>query len=367
MRILVFVDQMAVGGASRVASIMLQGLVDLGHDVMIETDISYGVFYDIPSSVKLAPVQYSQAHNYPGRIKQVIRRINGHRKYINEFNPDVIIVYMSRLFIEVLIANAGKRIPIIVTDHTSMSRDLGAWTNFVRHNLYGLADCATILTKKDETYLGKRIKCKEVVYNPLTFQPIRDFHNPRRKNILCVGRVSYWNVKGFDRIIKIWGGLSRKYPEWILEIAGPYDSSSLRQLSDMALKAGCANQVKFLGNIKDIISLYTESSIFALPSRVEGFPMVLIEAMSQGCACISFDMDGAISEIAKDQINCSIVPDNNLELFGQKLEHLLNSEELRDSLSINAIKDVDKYNVDSFIEHWHTILTKVSNGRSPRK
>ena len=40
--------------------------------------------------------------------------------------------------------------------------------------------------------------------------------------------------------------------------------------------------------------IYRSAEIFALPSRVEGFPLVLVEAMSQGCACVSFSMQGAV-------------------------------------------------------------------------
>ena len=363
MRLLVFVDQMAVGGAGRVASIMLRGLVAQGHDIMLETDTSMGVLYDVPPSVQIIPVQYTPGHtDLPGRICQFLRRIKGHRRCIKRFKPDIIISYMSRVFTDILFASIGYDIPLIVSDHTAMSRDLGHWTNFVRHHLYGLADCATVLTEKDRRYLGKRVKCKEVVYNPLTFQPIENLgdYAARRKNILCVGRVSSWDVKGFDRIIRIWGHIAAQYPEWTLEIAGPGSDDKIAQLMSMARNAGCADSLKFLGNIAEIKDLYRESSIFALPSRVEGFPMALIEAMSQGCACVSFDLDGAISEIAIDNKDCLIVPDNDPEAFEQRLVELLDSPELQKRLAGKAIKNVNKYSEHRFIAHWQKIINRLS-------
>lgn len=363
MRLLVLVDQMAAGGGGRVASIMLHGLAARGHEILLETDVSKGFLYEIPDSVKTVQVQYTPGHtDLPGRIKQFIRRIKGRRNNIRNFKPDVIIAYLPLQFTDALLANIGTGIPLIVSDHTAMSRDLGRWTNFVRHHLYGLADCATILTEKDRRYLGKRVKYKEVVYNPLTFPPIDnlDDYAARRKNILCVGRVSSWDVKGFDRIIRIWGHIAAQYPEWTLEIAGPGSDDKIAQLMSMARDAGCADSLKFLGNIAEIKDLYRESSIFALPSRVEGFPMALIEAMSQGCACVSFDLDGAISEIANDNEDCLIAPDNDLDAFEQRLVELLDSADLRKSIASAAIKNVSKYSEQRFIDQWQQILNRLT-------
>ena len=129
----------------------------------------------------------------------------------------------------------------------------------------------------------------------------------------------------------------------------------------MARDAGCADSLKFLGNIAEIKDLYRESSIFALPSRVEGFPMALIEAMSQGCACVSFDLDSAISEIANDNEDCLIVPDNDVEAFEKRLIELLDSVDLRKSIASAAIKNVSKYSEQRFVEHWLSILNRIHN------
>lgn len=363
MRILVLVDQMAIGGAGRVASIMLQGLIERGHKIMLVTDTSKGLLYHVPDEVDVRSFVYTAGcKGVHKRAYQFVRRIRGHRRYIKEFRPDAIVTYLPGMFTDALVANIGTGIPVIVSDHTAMSRDLGRWTNFVRHHLYGLASCATVLTKKDYRYLGKRVRCKEVLYNPLTFAPLSDNadEEKRKKTVLCVGRVSSWDVKGFDRIIRIWGSLAPIYPDWELEIAGPGEQKHFDKLASMAHEAGCSDSVKFLGNIKDIEGLYRQTSVFALPSRVEGFPMALIEAMSQGCACVSFDLDGAISEIANDKEDCLIVPDNDITSFTKALSRLIGSQETRSGLASQAIKNVARYSVTKYINHWEQILNRVT-------
>ena len=88
--------------------------------------------------------------------------------------------------------------------------------------------------------------------------------------------------------------------------------------------------------------------------------MALIEAMSQGCACVSFDLDGAISEIANDKEDCLIVPDNDITSFTKALSRLIGSQETRSGLASQAIKNVARYSVTKYINHWEQILNRVT-------
>lgn len=82
--------------------------------------------------------------------------------------------------------------------------------------------------------------------------------------------------------------------------------------------------------------------------------------MSQGCACVSFDLDGAISEIANDNEDCLIVPDNDIEAFEKRLIELLDSVDLRKSIASAAIKNVSKYSEQRFIDQWQHILNRLT-------
>lgn len=261
------------------------------------------------------------------------------------------------MFAELLIAKKGLKIPVITSDHTSMGRDLGRKMNYIRHHLYGRADAITILTEKDRRLLGKKFGDKKhVVYNPLTFAPIAKLDtNARRKNILCVGRVNYWHVKGYDRMIQIWAKLWKKHPDWTLEIAGPASDESKSKLLEMAKQHGTGNII-FLGNVNDMRSLYQSSAILALPSRVEGFPMVLVEAMSQGVACVSFAMQGAIEEIITDGTDGHIIEDGDLESFSNALSELMKSESSRISIVQNAISSVARFSRQHFLDSWEKII-----------
>ena len=360
MKVLVFIDQFERGGAARVTSIMCNGLVSKGYDVTLAlNNMTYKVFYPLDKKVRIQTLYCDKKYNgILGILKLNIDYIFKAKKIIRTERPDVIISVLAVPFVHSRIASWGGRIPLIVCDHTSFSRKLSLYYNFVRKYFYRTADVVTILTKRDEKILGKKIPQKVVVYNPLSF-PLLQKITHRRKNILCVGRLDVWHVKGFDIIINIWAKLAGKYPDWMLEIAGDGDIQAENYIKKLIFDNNLEGRVNLLGQIKDIVNCYQQSSIFALPSRVEGFPMVLMEAMSQGCASVAFSIEGASKEMILNPDAGFVVEDGDVNSFSEKLELLMNSPVLLREMSNNAIAEVERFSVDNFISQWDSILRSV--------
>lgn len=357
MKILIFCDHFAHGGAARVCSILSQGLVGLGYNLCIVSNFKdYKINYKLPSNAKLIHYCGDSNSKFIGsRIKTLYRRIKDKKIIIKKENPDLLISFMFMEFFETYFSNINLKKPIIVSDHTAMDRNLGVFVNFIRHRLYGLADKVTILTQKDAQFLGRRLSNKVVVYNPLTFN-ICNNNCQRSKIVTCVGRINQWEVKGFDLMIKIWADVYSKHNDWSLQIVGPYSSESLSRLRSMAEENGVLESISFTGQIDDMESLYRKTSIFALPSRVEGFPMVLLEAMSQGCACVSFSMKGAIQEIIRDDEDGYIVEDGQLGKFSDRLNDLINDKKKRETISLSARNNVARFSASRFINQWNDII-----------
>lgn len=360
-KLLFVIDQLEYGGAGRVASILINELASRGYDVSVITAIRYHkINYTLAGSVKVKewyepePVK----HGFFGRIANMYNRCKYFRRALKEVKPDVIIAFTHNIFLYTKLWSWGYKTPIIASDHTSMGRNLGRITNYIRHNFYSKADIVTILTEKDARILGERLPNKEIVYNPLTFD-VFNGETMREKIVLCIGRKDHWSVKGFDRIINIWGKLYPKHTEWKLKIVGPGSEKSDKELRQMISEAGVENGVILQGNTNDMEQLYRSAEIFALPSRVEGFPLVLAEAMSQGCACVAFSMQGAISEIINDGEDGDIVEDGNLDAFSIRLEQLINNSELRNKYSGKSRHNVGRFSIKAFADKWETLINKV--------
>ncbi len=104
---------------------------------------------------------------------------------------------------------------------------------------------------------------------------------PREKNvILGVGRLS--REKGFDVLIEAWRRIHQRLPGWTLRIAG--DGPEREKLTTQAMDMP---SVQLLGWTPNVWPLYQHATVFVLPSRYEGFPVALVEALSQGCPSIA--------------------------------------------------------------------------------
>lgn len=360
IKILVCIDNMATGGAARVATMLINGLVSRGYDIYLETDLEKGFFYDgLPDSLTLYPRYNLVGTRFFDKIRHHWNSWRRHLKSYRACNPDIVITFSPRIFLNVFVATRFiKGVKIIASDHTAMDRDLGPWINFIRHKLYSCADAVTILTEKDSHILGSKIPKKIVIPNPLPFKPFVENNISRQKTVLIAGRLDAWDVKGIDRIIEIWSRVSPDYPDWILEIAGPGTQDSIAFINKLIKQASLENTVRLIGYRSDLIEIYRHTSIFALPSRIEGFPIVLMEAMSQGCACVSFSMRGAISEIITDEEDGFIIPDGDLKEFEKKLRLLIDNECKRNNISSKAITNIARFSPEQIIDKWEALIQK---------
>ena len=120
-----------------------------------------------------------------------------------------------------------------------------------------------------------------VIANPFAFDALPQ--RPRRKMILAVSRLV--PRKGVQYLVE---AMRRLPPDWELVVAG--DGPSRAALEQQA--AGLP--VRFTGFVshQEVAELYAQAAIFVLPSLVENFPMVLLEAMNAGCAVVTTDAYG---------------------------------------------------------------------------
>lgn len=362
--ILIFIDSLLRGGAARVTCTQCHQMIKRGYNVHVATNTkTNSIFYEMPNEVVLHEFHVQK---YDSNIWSSLKMNYGYcrvaRKIIKQVKPDVIIGVEPRAFLYAKVGNIGYCAPVIASEHTSLNnpKRFSLINRLIRKYVYKTASAVTILTRKDAKFVGDRLPQKVVIYNPLSF-PIIDKPTNRDKNILCVGRLNDWYIKGFDSILNCWQSLANQYPEWILEIAGDGNAKETNFLQKLIEERGLTKRVILLGQVKNIQQKYAGTTIFALPSRVEGFPMVLMEAMSQGCACIAFDVEGAVPEMVTDNVDGIIIPDGDTAAFTKGIKTLIDNKDLRDKLSQNALVSIQRFSPSNFMDSWETLINKVTS------
>jgi phosphatidylinositol alpha-1,6-mannosyltransferase len=147
---------------------------------------------------------------------------------------------------------------------------------------------------------------------------------PRREPAaLIVGRM--WSAergKGHDQLLAAWPSVRRRVPDAELWVVGAGDDSA--RLSELARQAGVAGAVRFLGRVPDdeLGGLYRRASVFAMPSRQEGFGLAFAEAMWWGLPCIGTTADAAGQVFVAGETG-ELVPYGDVEALAHALVQLL--------------------------------------------
>ena len=142
---------------------------------------------------------------------------------------------------------------------------------------------------------------------------------PRKKTIVCVGRLD--EHKGHDTLIRAFDIIRKTHREWRFVIVG--DGSMRKSLEALCIELNIRGFVDFPG-VSSIVEAWMESAgIFVLPSRFEGFPNVLIEAMAMGAAVISADCPHGPSEIIADNQDGRLVPVGDVEQLAASIADLI--------------------------------------------
>lgn len=343
-------------------SILINSFVDEGIDVYLATNTSLPFAYEIDKRVHIIDMYKNDIPVTRSPINKVRRHLwkyNRIRAIAKEVSPDVAISFVTALNNDVILALLGKHIPVVVSEHTNVLREIPRKTKVLRRLLYPFASAITVLTRHD--YKIWRSRFKNVVYMPNPSDICKSIipNNERNKIVLAVGRVNMWYIKGFDILLKSWGKICEKHKEWQLQIAGATDEKSLAELESVANDSCCTNYL-FLGFRKDIKVLMANSSIFVLSSRTEGLPMVLIEAMSAGCCCVATDCVTGPNEIIRNSISGLLVEDRNVDDLAEKLEEVISNEQLRESLSKQGPKSIEQYSIKRVKGRWDILLKKIN-------
>lgn len=348
---------MQVGGAERVISILCNSLSDQGYEVFLATNTDKSFAYTLCERVQIKSLYptYYEKKSFFKRFFQLYASI---RRVVKEVNPNIVISFTYVMNAKVLLATRGLGIPIIACERTTLNVSMSFLNKVRRLYISRLADCLTVQTQYDYQFLDSKFPWKLVMPNPLDF-PLRYEKNVKKNIVLTVGSVDRWEDKGFGGLIELWGSISRKYPGWELQIAGDGNEENFHRLRELIERCRASDSVKLLGYCGNVCDLMYRSAIFVLASKQEGMPNCLIEAMSQGCACISFDCIAGPNEIITQHVSGVLVSDQDFDQMKETLRRVIENEDLRDTLARNAIKEVERFTLPKILPLWMNLFENI--------
>jgi len=341
------------GGAERVLILLANELVLKDNNVNI---ITFGGTdsYEYDNNINRIQLHDGTIKNHT--LRRFFQLYKFYKK--KENRPNTIISFLPSVsFVAILVAKIFK-IKIIVSEHINHLQVGSIRDQFTRKYLYRLANFTTVLTKFDIDYYQKHRANVVVMPNPCTFKVLKTNEHLREKSIVAVGNLDRYHHKGFDNLITIVAPILQKNPSWNLKIVGEGDTG-MNYLQDLARKNNIEDQIIFLGFRNDVQDIMKKAEIFILSSRFEGLPMVIMEALSQGMACIAYDCKTGPSDIIVNGTNGLLIEDQNIVAMQESLGLLINNKKLRKELSDNALTSLDRFSMQTIITKWEELFAKI--------
>lgn len=356
MKILLAIDQMCHGGAARVTAVLCNEFVRRGYDVIIATDLHRNEeMYPIDSNVRLFSI-YSTNHSRHNFLTKIFTHVKLLRKLILKEKPDILIGIQENGALYAALARLFLRLPLISHRHNSF---VIQGIPLYKRLIFNMADRTILLHNTDVKYVGNKISNTLAIYNPSTFQIKTIPQQDKEKIVVLVGSLDRWYNKGFDRAINIWSKVVHTNPEWKMYILGGGTDVNMKYLKELCETEGVSNSVYFTGVVSNVQDYLAKSSIFMLTSRLEGFPMVLNEAISQNCACISYRLSGVIDELYTDDAVLK-VEDGNIDDMANLLSALIADSDKRETMAKHSQIEIKKYMPDVIVDKWDHLFAELT-------
>jgi glycosyltransferase involved in cell wall biosynthesis len=219
--------------------------------------------------------------------------------------------------------------------------------------LYQKAKIYIVPTTSDTLfYKGKGLKAQ---YLPHFKSSLPYERAPLNQNIaLSIGR--FTDVKQQKILLQIWNSLvNEKYiKNWKLFLVG--DGELKGEFESYIYSNKLQDYVILLPPRQDVSFYYNQASLFLLCSKTEGFGMVLLEAISFGLPCISFDCPSGPRDIITHNENGYLIPSNNIKGFQESIIKFIHNPELKNEMSKKALEISSNWDDKILLSKWNAIL-----------
>jgi len=360
MHIACMIGSLARGGSERVMRNLMSYMVEKGHQVTLVTQYKKQDEYPLNSQVKRIISDITPEEVGKSRLLNFYRRYRKLRNIWKMEKPDVILVFIGKNNIMTLLTSWGLHIPVVVSVRADPNQEYpSGWMRFAARHLFRKAAGVVLQTRECAQFFPDPVKEKVVILrNPINSEFFEEpYDGEREHTIIVVGRMD--EQKNHQLLIRAFALLASEYPDYRVILYGSGEKEGmLRQLvRDLQIE----NRVEFAGVVSDVVGHIKKAGVFVMPSKSEGMPNALIEAMILGIPVISTDCPcGGPRDLIDHGKNGLLTPVDDVEKMKENLQFLLNDSQNAYQMGQNARKTTDIYREEIVYREWMDYLMSVA-------
>ncbi|UBU10162.1 glycosyltransferase family 4 protein [Nonomuraea gerenzanensis] len=277
--------------------------------------------------------------------------------------------YVSRLRDGILVTTrpalnliSARRTPKTVIRVAQEHMNLSAYPDTIRREIaryYDRFDAITVLTRTNRLEYQRLLPTTPIVQIPNAVHKVEQ--EPSRQVspvVIAAGRLV--PQKGFDLLIQAFAQVVAEHPEWRLRIFGTGPRKG--QLLGMVEQYGLGEHVTLPGRTDRLDRELTDASVYALSSRFEGLPMVMIEAMTHALPVVAFDCPTGPGDVLTDGVDGVLVPPRDVDALAAALNRVIADRDLRVRMGRAARRTSRAYGPEQVMPLWEDLFAELAAG-----
>ena len=360
MRVIFTIPSLSAGGAERVLTILANGWAAQGWDVGIISlnDNSCQSFYPLHRRIGWTRLGLLKEAATPlVGLWNNLERLQALRATIRQGKPQVVISFIDTMNMLTLLATRGLKVPVVISERSDpLKHEMGRFWQWLRRQVYPSTHYLVVQNQQVRAFFQPMLGDKvQLIPNPV-LPPVLETGEtpflPARPLVMSAGRLA--REKGYDLLIRAFAQVHDYYPDWHLLILG--EGNQRAELEKLVAAFGLGGTVLLPGGVKNPYDYYRKADLFVLPSRYEGLPNALCEAMVCGLPVIAANCSAGVSEVVEDGVNGVLVSPEDIDGLSVALESLMADPERRACLGQQAREIGTRFGLERVMQMWEDLL-----------
>jgi len=294
------------------------------------------------------------------------------KKVIKEIDPDIIHAHLNVLLY--LIPSFKKKQKKFFTIHNIPNKEATGLQKLLRSYCFKFKGVVPVALSKS---IGELIReyyhyDKEipVVNNGISLTKATSSMDELKKdNFIILNAGNFKVAKDHFTLIEAFNKFQKMHDNarlWLLGDGVLGDFTIRKEIEKKIQEYNLNDKVILFGNVSNVNDYLKSADIFVLSSIYEGFPLCLLEALSEGLPIVSTDV-GGISDIVVDGENGFLVKPKDSDAIVEKCDLLYNNKELREEISKNALKSSYKFDIKNCAKQYEELYLRTETPKKDNK
>lgn len=295
----------------------------------------------------------TQRGNTISRKIKMWRETKQFARLIRQLKPGYLICAEYPIAIAAILGGVSKYTKVFSWEHHHFhTLELNRFWQYLFKKTYYKLD-AVVCLNKDEQACYLPFNNKATVIPNFIEPPAVTEQVKKEYQLLSVTRFNH--IKGIDLLMQAAKQLLPQHPGWKWKVIG-YGEQKEEFLSFIRQEHLTGQLIYQAADKTDITQEYQSASIHVMTSRNECFPLVLLEAMSNGLPCIAFDCDTGPRHIIQNEVTGLLVPKEDVQAMTEAVILLVKDEEKQYGMSVRAKEAVKQFYPGNVYSLWEQLF-----------